>query len=301
MSYPCLTKAPVFPFTNEEIADPLEQVADLLETQDANPYRVRAYRQAAQTLRVLDYSAVELLQTEGKAGLEKLPGIGKSLSASLEELIHAGRLRLLERLQGEVSPEDLFTTIPGIGEELAHRLHLELGLETLEELELAAHEGRLEQLKGFGLRRTRLVRNELATMLSRSARQRARLIHGQAAYGSASLPLSPTVDLILEVDAQYRQLAAAGKLRTITPRRFNPDRKRWLPILHLEQDGWSFTALYSNTARAHELGRTHDWVVIYYEREGHEAQCTVVTEIRGSLKDRRVVRGREADCASAYA
>lgn len=86
---------------------------------------------------------MELLQNKGKLGLEQLPRIGESLSASLEELIHTGRLQLLERLQGEVSPEDLFTTIPGIGEELAHRLHLELGLETLEELELAAHEGRL--------------------------------------------------------------------------------------------------------------------------------------------------------------
>ncbi|MGF1603889.1 MAG: helix-hairpin-helix domain-containing protein [Thermosynechococcaceae cyanobacterium] len=300
MSYPCTTQVPIFPFTNEEIGDLLEQIADLLETQDANPFRVRAYRQAAQTLRGLGDSAVERLQTEGKAGLEQLPGIGKSLSASLEELIHTGRIRLLERLQGEVSPEDLFTTIPGIGEELAHRLHLNLGLETLEELELAAHQGRLVQVKGFGNRRTRLVRNALASMLSRSVRQRARLIDWQASHGPASRPPSPSVDLILEVDAQYRQLAAAGKLHTITPRRFNPNRKRWLPILHLEQSGWSFTVLYSNTARAHALERTHDWVVIYYEREGHEAQCTVVTEIRGPLKGKRVVRGREADCARIY-
>lgn len=145
------------------------------------------------------------------------------------------------------------------------------------------------------------MRNALTTTLNRSARQRARLTHWQAVHGPESSPPSPSVDLILEVDAQYRYLVSAGKLRTITPRRFNPDHKRWLPILHFEQGGWSFTALYSNTARAHELGRTHDWVVIYYEREGHEAQCTVVTEIHGHLKGKRVVRGREADCASAYA
>ena len=53
-----------------------------------------------------------------------------------------------------------------------------------------------------------------------------------------------------------------------------PTGKRWLPIMHLERDGWWFSALYANTARAHELGKTHDWVVIYYEREGHQRGLT---------------------------
>jgi hypothetical protein len=57
------------------------------------------------------------------------------------------------------------------------------------------------------------------------------------------------------------------------------------------------TALFSNTARAHALGRTHDWVVLFYERNGDEGQCTVVTETRGPLAGRRVVRGRESECA----
>jgi len=59
--------------------------------------------------------------------------------------------------------------------------------------------------------------------------------------------------------------------------------------------------LFSNTARAHELGMTHDWVVVYYERDGHENQCTVVTERRGDLGGQRVVRGREDDCRRHYA
>ena len=66
-------------------------------------------------------------------------------------------------------------------------------------------------------------------------------------------------------------------------------------MLHSERDGWSFTALYSNTARAHELGRTRDWVVIYFEHDGHEDQCTVVTEYSGPLAGKRVVRGREGE------
>jgi putative hydrolase len=68
-------------------------------------------------------------------------------------------------------------------------------------------------------------------------------------------------------------------------------------VLHTERPGWHITALYSNTARAHELGRVHDWVVLYAEDEAHhERQYTVVTATRGVLVGQRVVRGREAEC-----
>jgi hypothetical protein len=87
----------------------------------------------------------------------------------------------------------------------------------------------------------------------------------------------------------------------LTPRRFNPEGRAWLPVLHTEREGWSFHVLFSNTARAHQLGMTHDWVVIFWERDGDENQCTVVTEPRGPLRGRRVVRGREGECARLYA
>ena len=110
------------------------------------------------------------------------------------------------------------------------------------------------------------------------------------------LALKVTVPKIYDIDAEYRNKAAAGELPKIAPRRFNPEGKAWLPILHAEKGGWHFTALFSNTARAHELGRTGDWVVIYfYDDEHSEAQCTVVTETHGPMKGQRVVRGRETE------
>jgi len=91
-------------------------------------------------------------------------------------------------------------------------------------------------------------------------------------------------------------------LRTIVPRKFNPEGESWLPVLHTERGRWVFTALFSNTARAHELGRTRDWVVIYHDDDDHvEGQHTVVTERHGPLVSRRVVRGREAECRNYYA
>ena len=106
---------------------------------------------------------------------------------------------------------------------------------------------------------------------------------------------------MLAVDAEYRRKAEAGELPTIAPKRFNPEGTSWLPILHSMRDGWHFTALYSNTARAHELGRTRDWVVVYFYDDHHrEGQHTVVTETRGPLVGQRVVRGLEPECRDYY-
>jgi len=281
----------------------LERVADLLEAQGENPYRVRAYRAGARTLRTCEPRVAEILEREGLEGVDRLPNIGKSLAAAIAEIVHTGRLGMLERLEGQISPEDLFTTVPGIGEELARRVHAELHLETLEQLELSAHDGRLASVPGFGERRVRAVREALAGMLGRSTRRRARLLgaresalHDSALHEAAAA--RPSIETLLAVDAEYRRRAAAGELRTIAPKRFNPGRRAWLPVLHTEHDGWSFTALFSNTARAHELGTTADWVILYYERDGNEDQCTVVTERQGPLAGQRVVRGREAECAA---
>lgn len=288
---------------NAEIADVLDRVADLLEAQDANPHRVRAYRNAAGTIRHHDAPLADILHRGGVEAVDALPTIGPTIAAHVAEIVHRGGLSLLDRLEGEVSPERLLATVPGIGPELAARIHQELHVETLEELEVAAHDGRLDGVAGFGPRRVRAIREELGSILGRSARHRARRrawLDTRTTERERDPLTRPGVAAILEVDAAYRQRAAEGTLQRITPRRFNPERKAWLPILHLERDGWHFTALFSNTARAHELGRSLDWVVIYFSRDGDEGQCTVVTERQGPLQGRRVIRGREVECRAHY-
>lgn len=271
--------------TNEEIARTLDRIADLLDVQGANTFRVQAYRRAALRARTCGEPIAEAEGDGGDAAVQSLLGIGPSLRSLIHELLHTGRIRMLARLEGNVSPEELFMTVPGIGEALARQLHARLGVETLEELEVAANDGRLQRVKGFGARRTRMVREELAALLARRRRRTA---------GRAAAP-APPITLLLELDETYRRLAAEGKLKTISPRRFNPAQVPWLPVLHVDRDGWSFTALYSNTARAHALGTVHDWVVIYFDRDGHEGQYTVVTETRGPGAGLRVVRGRETE------
>lgn len=275
--------------SNDEVADVLDRIADLLEAQEANPHRVRAYRNGADSIRAADRPVADVVRQEGAEALEELPGIGEGLSATIAEYVMAGRSSILDRLQGEVTPEALFARVPGIGQKLARRIVETLDIHTLEELEAAAHDGRLEQVEGFGRGRIRTVQLGLDALLRRSG-----------AWRRASIEERPSVELLLDLDATYRRRAENDQLRTIAPRRFNPSGEAWLPIMHAEREGWHFTVLYSNTARAHQLGTTRDWVVIYYERGGIQGQATVVTKQDGPLSGRRVIRGRERECQRYY-
>ena len=90
-------------------------------------------------------------------------------------------------------------------------------------------------------------------------------------------------------------------MKRIAPKRLNPMKEAWLPILHARRGKWHYTVLFSNTARAHELDKVKDWVVIYFHADqGREAQRTVVTETHGVLTGQRVVRGRERECIPFY-
>ncbi len=270
---------------NEDVAGRLEEVARLLAAQGANRFRVHAYERAAETVRRLPRPVSEILEQRGLDGLRALPGVGESIARAIRDLLTRGRLAMLERLRGESDPTKLLASVPGIGRELSDRLYRDLGIETLEDLEAAAHDGRLEQVLGFGPKRLAGIRDSLAHRLERvkpPATERSDV---------------PPVEEILDVDREYREKAAAGTLVKIAPRRFNPSHVAWLPVLHTTRRARHYTALFSNTALAHRIGRTDDWVVIYWDAGRGERQCTVVTADRGSLEGRRVVRGREAELA----
>lgn len=273
---------------NMQVSDLLRQMADVLEQQQANPYRINAYRRAAEAVESLDEDVRDVLGREGTDGLIRLPFIGKGIASSIQEIADTGRLARLERIRGTLEPEHLFQTVPGIGPELAHQIHDQLNIDTLEGLEVAAHDGRLEDIKGVGPRRAAAIRASLASLIGRRRVSRRS-------------NRDPDISTLLGVDREYRTKALAGSLEKIAPRRFNPEGTAWLPILHTVHNDWHFTALYSNTARAHQLKRTHDWVVIYfYDADHREGQCTVVNETRGPLRNLRVVRGREAECRRYY-
>lgn len=143
----------------------------------------------------------------------------------------------------------------------------------------------IQSVPGIGPRHAAAVRSGLASLL------------GRGSAGRRAPDKAPPVKILLEVDREYQDEVAADSLPKIAPKRFNPESRAWLPIMHPNRQGWHFTALFSNTARAHELNRTDDWVVLYYYDDDHiSGQCTIVTETQGPLHGRRVVRGCEAEC-----
>ena len=280
------------PPDNEQLSEWLEEVAEHLEGHAANPFRVRAWRNAGTTLRALERPVSEILAERGLEGLQELPGIGSSLSRAIATLATTHRLGLLERLRGETEP-DAFTSVPGIGPELARRIHEHLHTESLQDLENAAYDGKLARVPGMGRNRVRAVQDSLACR----ARQRP---VAAAPRWRHQVEGGPPVAELLDIDREYRAESARGRLPRIAPRRFNPLREAWLPVLHTERDGRHYTALFSNTARAHGLGATHDWVVIYRDDHGGHGQWTVVTGRFDGLKGRRIVRGREGECRGHY-
>jgi DNA polymerase (family 10) len=271
---------------NATIAKKLADYAAFLEGEDGNVYRVRAYRRAADTVRALERPLRDVLEAEGRAGLEALDGIGAHLAYTIEALLKTGEFRTLRPAGGHIDPERLLTSLPGVGPQLAHLIHERLGITTLEELEQAANQGRLAGL-GIGAKRMRGLIDALAGRLGRY--RLAGPVQGE-----------PSVAELLAVDAAYREKAGLNCLPTITPRRFNPDHEPWLPLYQENRGGWRFRALFSNTALAHRLGQTHDWVVVYFDDGMSDGQRTVVTETRGDLRGWRVVRGRERECRAHY-
>jgi DNA polymerase (family 10) len=271
---------------NTTIAERLNEYATYLDTAEGNVHRTRAYRRAAETILSLDRPVGQILEEGGRSALLALPGIGQSLAYTIEALVKTGEFRTLRPEGGHIDPERLLTSLPGVGPHLARELIERLGITTLEGLEMAALEGRLAEV-GVGTKRLRGLLDSVACRLRRSRLPGP--VQGE-----------PLVGQLLRVDEVYRARAQRHVLPTVSPRRFNPDNEPWLPIYREDHEGWRFVALFSNTALAHRLGQTRDWVVIRFEDGLTSGQRTVVTETRGELRGLRVVRGREAECRLHY-
>jgi DNA polymerase (family 10) len=135
---------------NPQIADAMDHIADLLEFTGANPFRVRAYRNAGRTIRDLA-EPVEAILADGSRRLTDIEGIGADLAEKMATLVATGTIPLLDELRGKVPQSVLaLLRIPGLGPKKAAALHRELGVATLDELRAACESGKVRNLKGFG-------------------------------------------------------------------------------------------------------------------------------------------------------
>ena len=137
------------PVHNVDVAEVFDRIADLLEIQGENPFRIRAYRNAARAVRGLSKELAALVEQD--ADLTKLPGIGEALAGKIAEIVHTGRCQALERLERQLPGQlvDLLR-LPGLGPKRVHALHYDLDIHTPEQLLRAAKDQRLHALPGFG-------------------------------------------------------------------------------------------------------------------------------------------------------
>ena len=154
---------------NGELTRVLEDLGDLLEIQGANPFRIRAYRNAASVVQELARPIREMVAAG--EDLTTLPGVGKDIASYLEELVRTGRLRRLEELEKEV-PRSLveLVKLPGVGPKKAWKLWTELDVATVDQLEEALQAGRVQTLEGFGKRSAEKILEAIGRHRSRQGR-----------------------------------------------------------------------------------------------------------------------------------
>lgn len=189
---------------NIEIARLFSDVADLLEIQGAIVFRIRAYRNAARIVETLPAPAESIIRDKGEAALVELPGIGKDLAGKIREIVQTGRLGLLEELKKQI-PEGLLHMmhLPGVGPKRAKLVYEKLGIKTLDALEKAARDGKLQQIKGFGPILQERILKGVASEKIRSARHR---------LAEAEAYVRPFVERLRQVRG-IRQIEVAGSFR----------------------------------------------------------------------------------------
>ena len=157
------------PVHNADIATIFEEIADLLEIENANPFRVRAYRNAARQLQSMGVPAADML-AKGE-DLTDLPGIGEDLAAKIKEIVETGKCRSLEKLRKKTPPTITeLLKIPGLGPKRVRVLYHELDVHTLEQLARAARDGHIRELPGFGVKTEQTILEAISTHVTEQER-----------------------------------------------------------------------------------------------------------------------------------
>jgi len=186
---------------NLDVARALLEIADLLEFRGDEPFKVRAYRKAAQALELLPEPVTAVAE---RGALTKVPGIGKAIAAKVEELLATGRIEYLEELRRAVPPGVLeLTAVPGLGARTAYLLYTRLGIDSLDRLEMAARHGELRALPGMGPRKEDAILQGL---------EKLRTLRREIPLGAVQ-PVADGLSEILRRHPAVQAAEAAGAVR----------------------------------------------------------------------------------------
>jgi len=199
------------PVHNADVAAVFEEMADLLEIEGSNPFRIRAYRNAARTLRDLARDVGAMLG-EGE-DLTELPGIGEDLAAKIKEVVETGTAAMLEQHRKKV-PKTLteLLRIPGIGPKRVKALYHDLGIRTLDQLQKAAQDGLVRSLHGFGGKTERYILDQLKARTGGERRFQLAVATQYAEALIAYLSESPGVKQVVAAGSYRRAKETIGDL-----------------------------------------------------------------------------------------
>jgi DNA polymerase (family 10) len=196
---------------NASIAETFRHVADLLEIEGANPFRIRAYRRAAQTVEDLPQSAAKMV-ADGKT-LAGLPGIGKDLAGKITEIVNTGRLGALAEIEAR-TPTTLaaLTAVPGLGPKRVHRLHEAFGIKTLKDLERAARKHKIRELRGFTAKTEEKILAEIERSQAREQRFKIATAEDFAQTLCTYLQADPRIGRVVVAGSYRRRKETVGDL-----------------------------------------------------------------------------------------
>ncbi len=199
------------PIHNHDISEIFEKVADLLEIEGANPFRVRAYRNAARVVGSLSQNLVDLVARD--ADLTGLPGVGQDLAGKIVEIVKTGDLGLLKELEARTPPAlALLMNVAGLGPKRVHILHEQLGVTSVEDLQAAAQAGKIKELKGFGPKIEQAVLEGLAHLAATGKRFKLVTVEPVAESLVRHLKSVPGVEEAIVAGSYRRRKETVGDL-----------------------------------------------------------------------------------------
>jgi DNA polymerase (family 10) len=206
------------PVHNADIAAIFTEFADLLEIDGANPFRVRAYRNAARTLGELSRDVRGML--EQGADLTELPGIGDDLAGKIREIVATGRCAALDRLQRRIPHQVAeLLKLPGLGPKRVRALYRELDIRTVAQLERAVRDGRLRKLRGFGPKTEQRLAEALAAHAAGPRRYKLAVASQYATALAEYLGLTPGVSDVVVAGSFRRMRDTVGDLDLVVATR----------------------------------------------------------------------------------
>ncbi|MBI2832633.1 MAG: DNA polymerase/3'-5' exonuclease PolX [Chloroflexi bacterium] len=252
------------PVHNVEVADIFNELADLLEIEGANEFRIRAYRTAARNITDLPQSVSDLL--ERGEDLSKLPGIGKDLAGKIAEIVQTGKLSHLEDIKKRI-PAGLLELmrVTGVGPKRAGALYRELGIESLKALEKAAREGQIQKLRGFGKKTEQNILEELGRKGEQEEGKRIKLSAAEEIARPFLAYLRKTKGV------KYAEVAGSYRRRKETVRDLDV-----LAVCQEDCDVMQRFTEYEDVVRVLARGETRSTVILRY---GIHVDLRVVPEV----------------------